>query len=302
MLQGDLNFLGYTYDPLHPVPTFGGRNLSIGKGPADQTPARINRSDVLTYSGEPLKEEVPIAGNVKVVLYASSNRDDTDFVAKLIDFDPTTGKANLVQDGVIRAVYRNSSTTPEPLVPGEVYQFTIDLGEVLHVFQVGHIIQLDITSSNFPRRARNPNNYAALAAKGGSIASATFEDVKAADNRVYHDRLHPSHLVLPIYQPWASAFTGDLRVTKPEALAFDGKATLYTFPTGIYLRFGPAADGKWHWRKWTTSEYRVSEAVREYKGNGKLGPLHATVKFQAGQYEAQAEGEGINFQNGNKLY
>ena len=56
---------------------------------------------------------------------------------------------------------------PEPLVPGEVYRFTVDLGEVLHVFPAGHIIQLDVTSSNFPRRARNPNNYAALASKGG---------------------------------------------------------------------------------------------------------------------------------------
>ena len=302
MPQGDLNFLAYTYDPFHPVPTFGGRNLSIGKGPADQTPARVNRTDVLTYSGEPLKKEIPIAGNVKVVLYASSNRDDSDFVAKLIDFDPTTGKANLVQDGVIRAVYRNSAITPEPLAPGQVYQFTIDLGEVLHVFQVGHIIQLDITSSNFPRRARNPNNYAALAAKGGSVAAATFEDVKAADNRIYHDRLHPSHLVLPVYKPWASAFTGELRVTKPEALAFNGKAALYTFPTGIYLRFGPAADGKWHWRKWATSDYKEGETLREYQGNGKLGPLRAAVKFQQGQYEAQAEGEEINFQNGIKLY
>jgi len=302
MPQRESNFLSYTYDPFKPVPTFGGRNLSIGKGPADQTPARINRTDVLTYSSEPLKEEIPIAGNVKVILYASSNRDDTDFVAKLIDLDPRNGKAGLVQDGVIRAIYRNSVTAPEPLVPGAVYQVMIDLGEVLHVFQAGHIIQLDITSSNFPRRARNPNNYAALAAKGGSVAAATFEDIRTADNRVYHDRLHPSHLVLPIYKPWASAFTGHLRVTKPEALAFDGKATLYTFPTAMYLRFGPATDGKWHWRKWITSEYREAEAVREYQGTGRLGSLKATVKLQQGQYEAQADGEGINFQKGVKLY
>lgn len=305
--QKDLDFSGYTYDPLHPVPTFGGRNLSIGKGAADQTPARKDRTDVLTYSGDVLTEEVPIAGNVKVALYGSSNRDDTDFVAKLIDFDPnpgspTYGQARLVQDGVIRAVYRNSQTTPEPLVPGEVYPFTIDLGEVLHLFPAGHIIQLDITSSNFPRRARNPNNYAALAAKGGSVAAASFEDVRTADNRIYHDRLHPSHVVLPIYKPWATAFTGDLQVSKPAELAFDGKATLYTFPTGIYLRFGPAADGKWHWRKWTTTVYQEGQAMRQYEGTGKLGRLNATVKLDQGQYEAQANGEGIQFQNGTKLY
>ncbi len=300
--QSDLDFLSYTYDPLNPVPTFGGRNLSIAKGPLDQTPARTGRTDVLTYSGDPLTEELRIAGNVKVVLYASSNRDETDFVAKLIDFDPTSGKASLVQDGIIRAAYRNSPTTPEPLVPGEVYQFTIDLGEVLHVFPVGHIIQLDVTSSNFPRRARNPNNYAALAAKGGTVAAASFEDIQTADNQIYYGPLYPSHVVLPVYNPWASAFTGDLQVTKPASLAFNGKATLYTFPTGLYLRFGPAADGKWHWRKWTTTNYNESGAFRQYHGTGRLGPLNAIVKLKNGQYEAQAEGEGIRFRNGTKLY
>jgi predicted acyl esterase len=296
------DFLGYTYDPLNPVPTFGGRNLSIGKGPEDQTPARTNRTDVLTYSGDPLTEEVTIAGNVKVVLYASSNRDDTDFVAKLIDFDPTNGKANLVQDGVIRAAYRNSATKPEPLVPGKVYQFTIDLGEVLHVFPAGHIIQLDVTSSNFPRRARNPNNYAALAAKGGSVTAASFEDVRTADNRIYHYHFYPSHIVLPVYEPWATAFAGDLQVNKPANLAFNGKATLYTFPTGIYLRFGPAADGEWHWRKWTTTDYDKGWTARHYHGEGKLGRLNAIVKLKHGEYEAEANGDGIKFRNGTKLY
>jgi predicted acyl esterase len=298
----DLDFLGYTYDPFNPVPTFGGRNLSIGKGPADQTPARKNRTDVLTYSGDVLTEEIPIAGNVKVVLYASSNRDDTDFVVKLIDYDPATNKANLVQDSIIRAAYRNSPTTPAPLVQGVVYSFTIDLGEVLHVFPAGHIIQIDVTSSNFPRRARNPNNYAALAAKGGSVAAASIGDVRSADNRIYHDRPHPSRLILPIYRPWATAFTGDLQVTRPTELAFNGKADLYAFPTGIYLRFGPAADGKWHWRKWAATEYRDSGDVRQYEGTGRLGTLRATIQLKRGQYEAQAEGEGIKFQNGTKLY
>lgn len=298
---------GYTYDPLHPVPTFGGRNLSIGKGPADQTPAREGRSDVLTYSGDVLKEDVTIAGNVKVVLYASSNRDDTDFVAKLIDYDadpksPTYKKAALVQDGVIRAVYRNSATKPEPLVSGDVYRFTVDLGEVLHVFPARHIIQLDATSSNFPRRARNPNNHAALAPKGGSVAAATFKDVRSADNRIYFDRSHPSHVVLPVYKPWATAFAGDLQVTGPEALAFSGKGTLYALPTGIFLRFGPAADGRWHWRKWAATGFKDTGATREVAGSGKLGALRATVTLKEGRYEAQAEGDGVRFRNGAALY
>ncbi len=293
-------FSAYTYDPMRPVPTFGGRNLSIGKGPADQTPARQGRSDVLTFSGEALSEPLTIAGNVKVVVYASSSRDDTDFVAKLVDLDAvpgsaTYGKASLVQDGVLRAAYRESPSKPTPLVPGAVYAFTVDLGEVNHTFAPGHVIQLDVTSSNFPRRARNPNNFAALAAKGGSVAAAALEDVRTADNRIYHDAAHPSRLVLPAYAPWATAFSGDLRVARPASLAYDGRATLYAFPTGLYLRFGPAADGKWHWRKWSTTSYQEGGSLRQYEGKGKLGPLHATVRKGAGGYEAQASGEGVKF-------
>lgn len=305
--QADSQFSSFSYDPRRPVPTFGGRNLSIGKGPADQTPARTNRRDVVTYSGDPLEEEVTIAGNVKVVLHASSNRDDTDFVAKLIDFDadpksPTYRQANLVQDGIIRAAYRNGPTKGEPLVPEQVYEFTIDLGQVLHVFAAGHVIQLDVTSSNFPRQARNPNNYAALAAKGGSVAAASSEDLRVADNRIYQDRQHASYVVLPIYEPRATAFTGDLRVTGPSPLAFTGKAQLFAFPTGVYLRFGPAADGRWHWRKWATTDYQDDGAVRRYKGAGQLGRLEATVRFAQGRYEAEADGDGVAFRNGAKLY
>jgi hypothetical protein len=109
------------------------------------------------------------------------------------------------------------------------------------------------------------------------------------------------------YQQWLTPKNEILRktdrkVTKPGEISFNGKATLHTFPTGIYLRFGPATDGKWHWRKWTTTEYEESGTARQYRGTGKLGPIHATVKLSQGQYEAQANGEGIEFRNGTKLY
>jgi predicted acyl esterase len=297
----------YRYDPMNPVPTFGGRNLSMSKGPADQTPAREGRSDVLTFSGKVLEEPVTIAGNVKVVAYVSSNRDDTDFVAKLIDLDqdprsPTQGRASLVQDGIVRAVYRNSATRPEPLEPGRIYAVTIDLGEVLHTFPAGHVIQLDVTSSNFPRRARNPNNYAALAAKGGSVAAATYADVRTADNRIHHDHAHPSHVVLPVYKPFATAFTGSLQVKAPDGLAFSGNATLHAFPTGMFLRFGPAADGKWHWRKWAATQYQPGARIRHYEGRGSLGVLRASVKLERGKYTANASGDGIVFRDGAALY
>jgi len=59
------------------------------------------------------------------------------------------------------------------------------------VFKAGHRIRLDVSSSNFPRFDRNTNS-------GGTIATDGPEDLVVATNRVFHDRDHPSHLVLPI--------------------------------------------------------------------------------------------------------
>ena len=119
---------------------------------------------------------------------------------------------------------------------------------------------------------------------------------------VYFDRSHPSHIVLPVYKPWATAFAGDLHVTRPEALSFSGKGTLYAFPTGIFLRFGPAADGSWHWRKWAATGFKDTGATREVAGSGRLGAFRATVTLKNGRYEAQAEGDGVRFENGTALY
>jgi len=78
---------------------------------------------------------------------------------------------------------------PEPAKPGEVYKLTI--GATANVFQKGHRIRLEISSSNFPRFDRNPNT-------GGPIADETR--LVQASQTVYHDRLRPSALALPVVQ------------------------------------------------------------------------------------------------------
>ena len=68
---------------------------------------------------------------------------------------------------------------------------TIDAGVTANVFQKGHRIRLEISSSNFPRFDRNANT-------GGSPADET-KLVKASQT-VYHDRLRPSCVLLPVMQ------------------------------------------------------------------------------------------------------
>jgi predicted acyl esterase len=152
----------YLYNPNNPVPTMGGRNLYITTGSMDQRSVEPpNRTDVLVYTSDVLDNDVEVSGRVKVFLHASSNCKDTDFIAKLIDVYPD-GRTMMILDGVIRARYRESLKYEKLMHPGQKYEFVIDLGDTSQVFKAGHRIQVDISSSNFPRRDRNPNTGHAL--------------------------------------------------------------------------------------------------------------------------------------------
>ena len=181
----------YEYDPANPVPTIGGRlccgNNQLPPGPADQRPNE-GRPDVLVFSTPPLTKDVEATGWVKATLYASSSAVDTDFTALLADVEPS-GYARFLTDGVARARYRNSTTRPEPIEPGKIYEYAIDLWATSNLFKAGHRIRLYVSSSNFPRFNRNLNT--------GEPIAGSARLVKASQ-RIYHDAQHPSTLVLPV--------------------------------------------------------------------------------------------------------
>ena len=181
----------YVYDPRRPVPTFGGRNMLIDPGPLDQRPAQALPDYGLIYRGEILTADLTIAGNARVTLQVQSDCPDTDFVAKLIELKPD-GCAMLLMDGVVRAMYRDPAAGPQPLRPDRVYQIMISLGEICHTFRAGSRIEIDVTSSNFPRRARNTNSGNPLLARDGDDA------IRVATNTVRHAAATPSFLELPV--------------------------------------------------------------------------------------------------------
>jgi len=181
----------YLYDPNYPIPTCGGRNMLIDSGPRDQRPVQVLPNYGLIYRSEVLSEDLIIMGAVKVTLHIQSNCRDTDFVAKLIELQPD-GCAMLLMDGVIRAMYRNTAAGPQHLAPAHVYQVTMHLGDIHHTFPAGSRIEVDITSSNFPRRARNTNSGNPV------LANDTAADIKIATNVVHHSVEQPSFIVLPL--------------------------------------------------------------------------------------------------------
>jgi predicted acyl esterase len=277
----------YLYDPNNPVPTMGGRNLFIRAGAVDQSSVEPpNRSDVLVYTSEVLQEDVEIGGNVRVFLHASSNCKDTDFTAKLIDVYPD-GRKMLILDGVMRARYRESPEYETFMHPEHQYEFVIDLGDTSQVFKAGHRIQVDISSSNFPRRDRNPNTGHAL------YVIDTTADAVVAQNTIYHDAWHPSYIVLPIVHQKTRIFEGTASIKTP-SLTYNGTAELYTLAKGVYLLLKNLNN---RWVKWDIEGDLDTRWVDFYACEGKLGKLFVLAHTEGKEpYFARAWGKGVLFE------
>ena len=177
----------YSYDPNNPVPTIGGGNLYLKKGPMDQR-ATGDRKDILKFSTAPLQAPVGITGKVKVELWAESDAPDTDFMAKLVDVYPD-GKERLVLDSAVRARFREGSNREVMMKKGQVYKFAIDMWCTSLVFNKGHRIAIHVTSSNNERFDPNPNTGKPLRADS---------ETRVAMNTIHHDRAHPSRALLPV--------------------------------------------------------------------------------------------------------
>jgi len=151
------------------------------------------RHDVLVYSSEVLTERVAIVGTVAVELFAATDGRDTDFVVKLLDVQPDGRALKLGVNpvAIIRARYRNGLDREVLLTPNQVERYRIEISDLAHAFEPGHRIRLEVTSSAAP--FFNPNQNT-----GNPIATDTVWRV--AEQSVYHDRLRPSRIILPVVE------------------------------------------------------------------------------------------------------
>ena len=178
----------YVYDPDAPVTYWLGRDLWGLAGQLDDRTPVERRPDVVVYSSDVLTADLEIMGPLSADLWASSSCPDTDFTAALVDVYPD-GFAQLLQEGVLRARFRESLSEERLLEPGKPVRLQIDLWAAGHLFRAGHRLRLEVSSSNFGRWDRNLNT--------GRPLGTDAETAKAV-NTVYHDRARPSRLILPV--------------------------------------------------------------------------------------------------------
>jgi putative CocE/NonD family hydrolase len=168
----------YVSDPNHPVPFTP--VPSTGMDPdymAQDQRFGANRPDVLEYQGEPLTEDLTIAGPVSPTLFVATTGTDGDWIVKVIDVHPD-GIQELVRGDVTRAKFRSSFEKPEPLVPGKVAQLDFEMPDVLHTFRKGHRIMVHVQSSWFPLVDRNPQTFV-------DIYRASAADFRKATQQIF---------------------------------------------------------------------------------------------------------------------
>jgi putative CocE/NonD family hydrolase len=202
--------IAYDFDPAHPVPSIGGTITSgepvMRGGAFDQREgARFfgsrepylplaARADVLVFETEPLAADLEVTGPLVAWLWISSSCPDTDFTVKLIDVYPpnedySEGFAMNLTDGILRVRYRRSWERPELLRAGEIAAVKVEAFPTSNLFQRGHKIRIDVSSSNFPHFDVNPNTGAP---EGGGLTR------NVARNTLFLDKRRPSHVILPI--------------------------------------------------------------------------------------------------------
>ena len=210
-VAGGETFDSYVSDPAHPVPY---RHRPIDMTYPDDHPGGWytwlvedqrfvdNRPDVLSWQTEELKEDVTLAGSVTAKLFAATTGSDSDWVVKLIDVYPEnypekwqlSGYELMIADEVFRGRFRKSFEKPEPITPGAVTAYTIDLHTANHVFKKGHRIMVQVQSSWFPIIDRNPQKFVP------NIFEAKEGDFVKATQRIYRSKEHPSGVEISVVQ------------------------------------------------------------------------------------------------------
>ena len=182
---------GFIYDPMAPVPSYGGNVCCTGNavrgGAMDQQDMEA-RHDILVYTTDILKEDTEVTGFIESKLFVSSDVKDTDFTIKLIDVYPD-GTAYNLDETIQRVRYREGYDKEVFMENGKVYEVDLTPMSTSNLFKKGHRIRVEISSSNFPRFARNLNT-------GGNNYDEKVGVV--AHNKVHHSSKHPSQIRIPI--------------------------------------------------------------------------------------------------------
>jgi putative CocE/NonD family hydrolase len=173
----------FTYDPSRPTPSIGGPLLG-GKPKQRDNHAVESRPDVLVFTGEPLTRDLDVIGEVSATVHVRTGTPHADVFVRLCDVD-RRGVSRNVCDGIIRL-------HPDALDPDEdgITAVELALYPTAYRFRQGHRLRVQVAGGGFPRFTRNPGT-------GEPLADATRS--RSCRFEIFHDEIHPSHVLLPLF-------------------------------------------------------------------------------------------------------
>lgn len=181
---------------------------------------KTTRIERLRYMTEPLAQDISIAGPISLTLHAAIDAEDTNWIVILKDVGPDVsvrtardGERAIPDDlpereltrGWLKASYRaidEERSTPErpflkltrdaiePVEPGAVTEYRIEIMATANQFKAGHRICLDITSMDAP------NGTGAMT--GVEYIPYHICSSRTVTHQVFRDAERPSHLLLPV--------------------------------------------------------------------------------------------------------
>ncbi|MFC1534857.1 CocE/NonD family hydrolase [Thermodesulfobacteriota bacterium] len=148
------------------------------------------------YTTAPLKEDIEITGPITLYMYASIDTEDADWIVNIKDIAPD-GSERLLTKGWLKASHReidesrsksykpfHPHTRSQPVEPGKVYEYAIEIRETSNVFKKGHQIQLAIKGQDSEREEHG--------------AWYHMPKVWKTHHTIHHSQGYPSYLLLPI--------------------------------------------------------------------------------------------------------
>lgn len=168
----------YNYDP--EVPVVGPGGLANTPGPQSQTAMELG-NNLLTYTTEPLGQDLRVFGTPEVTLHVATSAGSADMVAKLVCVK-ATGEAQFVTIGILRR---------KGLAPDGVSAWTFALEPTSVVFAAGERVRLEVASSAYPLYDRNPGT-------GVAAREADSWSWRRSAQTVFHDAGRVSVLRLPV--------------------------------------------------------------------------------------------------------
>lgn len=205
--RDSLAFDAYISDPRHPVP-YRSRPIEKTYSPHSRWRTWLtedqrfvdHRPDVASWQSDVLDSDLVVTGDIVAHLFASTTGTDADWVVKLIDvypdmdsLEPTmSGYELMVASEVFSGRFRKSFSNPEPIPPGKVEAYVIDLHQINHVFRKGHRLMVQVQSSWFPVIDRNPQRFVP------NIFEARDSDFQTTTQRIYRNASYATYIDLPV--------------------------------------------------------------------------------------------------------